>query len=369
MTLLTRRGLLAGTFMLGLGGVAAGQTRMRGLGRKAITETYDDQVRLEQMQKRWPDGRDVPPLLVDLARHVKGRPWMSLGAFRLTGDRLDDHWIEHGVDCWPQFGTFMRLPDGSRVAQWFRDGAAPDDVPIVYIGSEGDVRVEAASLEAFLAAWALAAFRQGDLVANGQPVSLPSELIRGDDDDVDDGRPALATFLRERLRRDPKLLIKGRESDVPLKEFFQTWGERERARIASDPTLRAIAKLLDAYVPRGKEPSQRESLRVRVAGARCEIDAPDDDGRKKPVAEEQALIPLVLAAREARAQGIHAVRGLWHSAIIRLLPNGQCHIAANWGTRPVFRDGAPPRPEDSAADLARFPRSARWLEPWMTQAP
>lgn len=366
MSLLTRRGLLAGTFMLGLSGIAAGQSRKRGRGRKAMMDTYDDQVRLDELQRRWPDGRDLPPLLADLASHVKRQPWMSLGAFALTGDRLDDYWIENGVDCWPQFGIFMRLPDGSRVAQWFRDGAAADDVPLVYIGSEGDLRVEAASLEAFLAAWGLAAFRQGDLVANEHPVSLPSELIRGDDDGVEDGRPALVQFLRERVHRDPKLLIKGHESDAPLKEFFDAWGKRERAKIASDPTLREIAKLLDAYVPRGKQPWQHKSLMIRVAGARCEIDDPDGRASKQPLAEEQALVPLVLAAREARAQGIHAVRGLWHSATIRLSPDGQCRIAADWEQRPVFRDGTPPRREEIAADLARFPRSARWLEPWMT---
>jgi hypothetical protein len=136
--------------------------------------------------------------------------------------------------------------------------------------------------------------------------------------------------------------------------------------MATDSTLRSIAGILDAYIPRGKQPWDRVSLDIRVAGARCEIDAPE--GPKTPLAEEREIIPLVLAARAARATGVHAVRRVWHSAAIRLTPDGLCRITANWHREPVFRDGTPPTADEIAADLARFPRGARWMEPWMYKA-
>jgi hypothetical protein len=327
-----------------------------------LTETYEEYVDLDEIARQWPDGRDPPPLLADLARHVSGRERGALGAFRLAGDRLDDNWIENGADCWPHFGVFMVLPDGSRVAQWFRDGAA--DVPIVYLGSEGDVRLEAPNLEAFLAAWATATYdRQGNLVANGEAVSLPSELVRSADDEVADGRPAMAEFLRRRLGGDPPALIAPRQADAPIAQFFATWREQATAREASDPELRAIASALDAYVPRGKKAWERVLIDIRAAGHRFEVDDPKE---RKPLAEEEIVIPLVAAAREARAQGVHAVRGLWHTAYIELNPDGRCRLVCNWQRKPIFRDGQPPQPAEIGADLARFPRSARWLEPWMT---
>ena len=339
----------------------------RALGRRLVTESYRDAVNLDDLSRQWPDGHDLPPLLADLARYLKDKAWLSLGAFRLRGDRMDDYWIENGVDCWPHFGFFMRLPDGSRVGQWFRDGESSDNIPIVYIGSEGEVRMEASSLEEFLAVWALAQFDQkGNLVARDQRVSLPFELLYETDSGAPDGRGDFLDFLRQRLGRDPRTIIRPHPPHEPIERFFKEWGETQRQKMATDPALRAIARILDSHIPRGKERWDRVSLDIRVAGERCEIDAPESP--KQPIAEEREIAPQVLEARVARATGIHAVRGLWHCASILLTPDGECRIAANWQREPVFRDGTRPSADEIAADLARFPRSARWMEPWMDKA-
>ena len=336
-------------------------------GANPVTETYDTAVYFDDITHQWPDGHNPPVLLSELAAYMREKPWMSLGATRLTGDRMDDYWLENGVNLWPHFGTFMHLPDGSRVAEWFKDDALPGATPVVYIGSEGEMRIEAPSLEAFLANWALASFdSKGDLVAGGHSVSLPSELIRDDDDGVADGRPALAKFLEAKFGKPLKDVVQAAPPSAPFETFLNEWGVQSRASIAADPILRAIAAKLDAYVPRGKESWQRESFRVNCAGSRCEISGPK--GPKTQLPEEQDLIPLIQTAREARTQGANAVRGLWHSASILLMPDGGCHIAADWAAQPKFRDGSVPAVSDIAADLARFPRSSRWMEPWMTKA-
>ncbi len=332
-----------------------------------MTETYRGYVDLDELARQWPDGRDVPPLLADLVRDLEDKEWLSLGDFTLRGDRMDDFGIENGADCWPHFGFLMRLPDGSRVAQWFREGASPDDVPIVYIGSEGEVRMVASSLEEFLAVWALAGFDDtGNLVANGHRVSLPSDLRYQARSGAPDGRRDFLDFLRQRLGRNPQTIIRPHPPHEPIRRFFDEWSETQRQRMATDPTLRSIAAILDAYIPRGKQPWDWVSLKIRVAGERCEIDAPE--GSKTPLAEEREIIPLALTARAARATGIHAVRGGWHCAAIYLMPDGLCQIAADWQREPVFRDGTRPTADEIAADLARFPRSARWMEPWMYKA-
>lgn len=331
---------------------------------KRVTETYDTAANFNAITQHWPDGRDPPELLSKVAAYMRDQEWGSLGYVQLTGDRLDDYWIENGVDCWPQFGTFMHLPDGSRVAVWFRDDAPPGPAPIVLIGSEGEQRIEAPSLEAFLANWALSSFDdKGDLVAGGYSTSLPSDLIRGEDDDVADGRPAFAKFLEATLGQPLTAVSQPAPPSAPFEAFFTAWGERARREILADPTLRAIAQKLDAYIPRGKDPWERVSFQVNAAGSRIEIGGPK--GPKSILPEEADVIPLVLKAREARAQGGNAVRGLWHSAQILLLPDGACRIAADWEAEPKFRDGTNPSATDLAADLARFPRSSRWMEDWL----
>jgi hypothetical protein len=333
-----------------------------------MIETYSDEyIHLDELERHWPDGREVPPLLKDLATFVRDQEYRSLGDFLMPGSRMDDAWIENGSDLWPFFGMFIGLPDGSRAALWFPEDGSPRDAPIVYLGSEGDNRIEAPNLEAFLAAWPLAAFdKKGALAAGGNKVSLPFELLRGKNEEAQNRRPALLAFLRERLGEDPSNFIRPPEPAAPLIHFLDAWGERERQRIASDPLLRAIAKQLDRYIPHGKELWQWETLLVRVSGGRCEIDTPE--AGKKPLPGEKEVIPLVLEAREARAQGIHAVRGLWHKASIQLTSDGLCRILGDWAGQPIFRDGKPPSVFEIATDLKHFPRSDRWLEPWMMEA-
>lgn len=335
----------------------------------AGTDTYAAVAKPDDIARRWPDGREMPTLIGDVTRYIADKPWMSLGATRMVGDRMDDYWIESGADLWRDFGIFMRLPDGSRVAQWFAEGQQGEPL-VVLIGSEGELEVLASSLEAFFATWALASFDgAGALVAHGDPVNLPSDLIADDDDDVPNGRPALAVFLTQRLGRDAASFLARKPDGAAFKSFFEDWGVRERAAMAANPHLVGMAQILFHHAPRGKDVWVREHFHVAVIGERVEIGSKGDPRVLIKKAEADALRPLILAERERRAQGLHSVRGLWHSAAINLHSDGSCQLNVNWDAAPKFFVGHPATAVEFAAELSRYPKSARWIEPWMIALP
>lgn len=337
-----------------------------------VTETYSNVANADDIARQWPDGRDMPTVIRSVVDYVKNKPWMSLGATRLVGDRMDDFWIENGADLWQDFGIFMRLPDGSRVAQWFQKRDAASVPPIVYIGSEGEMEILSSSLEAFLATWALAHFDvAGNLVGEGVKVGLPSDLIRDEDDADDekvvDGRPPFAAFLTSLLGQDVRTHVRPKPDDAPFKAFFEAWGKRQRAALATNSNLTAIVRAMDAYVPRGKQPWERAHFHLAAIGDRLEIGGKGDPRKPLNDADAAAIRPFILAEREARASGEHAPRGLWHSASLLLYPDGACQIAADWSAAPKFWHGAPATAAELAADQSRFPKSPRWREPWMDE--
>jgi hypothetical protein len=266
----------------------------------------------------------------------------------------------------------MRLPDGSRVAEWFRDEVS-GPAPIVLIGSEGEQKILAQDMASFLAAWALAGYdAKGDLIAKSSigtiPVELPSDLVRGedeDDDGIEDGRSTFAAFLEQKLGAPLAGHLKQKPDDAPFVAFFDAWGEKARAEMAANENLRAIAKVLDAYVPRGKEVWEREMFNVAAIADRIEIGGKGDPRETLPESEAAALRPIIKAERERRAAGIHAPRGLWHVAHIVLYPDASCQISADWSSEPKFWQGPAATATEFATDQARFPKNARWIEPWM----
>jgi hypothetical protein len=125
---------------------------------------------------------------------------------------------------------------------------------------------------------------------------------------------------------------------------------------------------LDDHIPRGKQPWERANFDIRVAGPRIEILSsflPPDYATRGQPAQRDALVPLILRAREARATGRHAIRGLWHRARLTLSPDGVAQLAGDWESEPGFEAGGRVTKAELDADLARFPRSPRWREPWM----
>jgi hypothetical protein len=333
------------------------------------TDTYADVIDLAGIERNWPDGRQVPTLIRDVAALMASWPNGSFGHLRFKSTRFDDYWIELGGDLNEQFGIFINLPEGTNIAVWFHDGAVKDAEPVIELGSEGELHVLAPNLKSFFAFWTDDLLPKSSVAYN--------ELTRKDaftDPDANAQRSIHSAQLRALVAHAPD-----HPPGVPaqnISKFMELWGAASRAKIAADPLMQAILKLLDARIPRrasGSDPDTSYvfpvSYHVRIAGDRVEIQTPalpPDYTTFAPLPERDALIPLILQVREARARA-HPGRGLWHSAMLQLHEDRTLILKASWEFEPEFREGGRMTKAEFEADLARFPKSPRWREPWMDQ--
>jgi hypothetical protein len=317
------------------------------------TDTYGARaILLPGLKRCWPDTQPFPDAIEQLTRVLADKPWGSLGYFTMPGSRFNDYWIEGGGDLWPQFGMFMHYADATEVALWFHDGAAPGGEPVVEIGGEGDLIVRAPNLEAFLIDWAEGRGNHG-IARDPDSAEWSEESARA--------LLAFATALPQPPVGLPPQSIDG---------FMGAFGAASLARFAADPLYQEIARVMDAHIPRDKGPGEPYNCQLFAAGDRLEVRTnflPPDYTEAEPLPERDALIPLLIKAREARAQGIHAARGLWHCASLRISSDGTVNIPADWDEQPKFTTGGDVTAAEIRADLARYPRGAGWRPPWMTQ--
>lgn len=135
-----------------------------------------------------PKGHEIPPLLRDVAAFVGKQKHGSLGWFdALSVAPIPKEWSVEAAERLRANGfAFLHLPDGSQLALMKADGKAP--AAVVLLGSEGEARTVADSLEEFLTLWAKGATEISDL----------------DDDDAS-GRKALAAWLKANKVKPPKV--------------------------------------------------------------------------------------------------------------------------------------------------------------------
>jgi hypothetical protein len=320
-------------------------------------QRYDQNIDIPSLQRNWPDGRDIPQIIIDIATLLKSQIWGSVGYFSMKGYRFNDYWIEGGADLCEQFGMFLEFADGTQVAQWFHPGAVPGAEPIVEIGSEGDLGILAPNLHSFLRSWANdGGYRELTLADEDH---TPERLAQWQ---------VVAAQMHAIIDAAPKPPPGGPIDDVSA--FIQSYGAASLQAMQSNPIHQEIAKVMDAHIPRGKESYEYYNAQIYIAGSRIEIlpnALPPEYQVRAPLPEREALIPLILKIREQRSQGIHAARGLWHCACLRILPDGRVWIPADWETEPSFETGGRMTRAELEADLARFPRSDRWHMPWMDE--
>jgi hypothetical protein len=282
-------------------------------------KTYCEAIDISGLQNYWPDGREIPQLIIKIATLIQDWPWGAIGYFSMRGARLNDHWIELGADLWDQFGLFIHLADGSEIGIWFHEGAVPGAEPVLLIGSEGDVSILAPNLKYFMTYWA-----QGD-----GPLDLAFSIDEETPERIAE-RQDFGDRMLTLIQREPHPPI---GAEIPDPELFMTaYGDAALAQLAADPLMIAIAELMDAHVPQSQEVWHRVGFAIAAAGPYIEVLAPlSEDGETRvPFPECEALIPLLLQAREDRAIGKHTRRGLWHSAILWIYSTGRVYIEASW---------------------------------------
>ncbi len=318
---------------------------------------YEPGIDIPSLQRNWPDGHEIPVVIINIATLLKSQIWGAVGYVEMAGSRFDDYWIEGGADLCEQFGMFIKFPDGTRIAQWFHPGAVPDAEPIVGIGSEGDLRVLAPNLKSFLRTWANGAGRY--------------ELALSEDDRTPDRLAqwqAVAAQMHQIIDAAPDHPPSTPVAD--LVNFIDSYGAASRQAMLTNPIHQEIARVMAAHIPHGKASYEYYNAQIHIAGARIEIlpnALPETYPQRAPLPEREALIPLLLQVREQRAQGRFADRGLWHSASLRIHPDGLVWIPADWEFEPCFETGGRMTRAELESDLARFPRSDRWREPWMDE--
>jgi hypothetical protein len=303
-------------------------------------------VNLHSIERCWPVGHDIPALLVAFAKLIASWDAGCMGHFQMNGNRLDDYWIEYGGELSEYFANFITLSDGTRIAVWLHDNANRGAEPVIELGGEGDLVVLAPNLRTFLQQLAAGTAHRELRLDTAVAPTLAAQQLRQIAEVMADAVPHPSTII----------------SATPT-NFMEDWQRRATADIAADPTLHAIAACLQAHKPTPENPTGRTHIHWRIAGDRVELQTdalPPDYTTFAALPERDALIPLVLRAREERPK-LHPERGLWHSASLEFHSDGQLFIKASWEFEPEFRSGG----RMTKADLARYPRSPRWIESWM----
>lgn len=320
-------------------------------------------VRRESLAAAFPPGHEPPRLLLDFADWLDGRPWGSLGCFRLQGTLSDEAPVVDGSALRREFSLFLYLPDGSLVGLWHPDGVPRAASPVVGLGSEGDAAVLAGSLEGFLAKLAREAFSEpawSDLAAYEDDDEKDEAEIAGDD-----AHSALAAWLGDRIGAARLDELAGDACDqTAFAARMDSWMHEREAHWAGHPILAEIGRALSAHRPRGKSPWDRTRLRATIVGALCEVQIYRSG--PQPIAEAAVVEPLLRALRDEQHRADPDL-GLWFEAQLALDAQGHILPRFEYQVRPVI-GGAPAPVAEARSDLSRAPRPARWIPDWLSDA-
>ncbi|WP_066799881.1 hypothetical protein [Moraxella oblonga] len=156
------------------------------------------------------DKIPMPKLLADFLQWADQFDYGQLGYFEFESDTLDDNWIENGSQLANQFAIWLRLGDGSMIGFWRPEHFNDDILPVVLLGSEGEVEVLGESLEDFLYKW-----------GNDGDFENVYDLMPNGDDDTEYKHHLLLEWLNDNNITCPKV-------DNPIKteqlqQFFDDW--------------------------------------------------------------------------------------------------------------------------------------------------
>ena len=304
-------------------------------------------IDLEGVRKAFPLWLEAPPLLVDFAAWLEGRAWGGVGCFDLVGQFSDSAPLFDPSLLRNEFALFMRLPDGSAVGTWYPDAGHAELAPVVLIGSEGQHKVLAPSLEGFFAKLASLQFPDSDLYPHEDSTNETDEL---------------AAWLRKYLGlKDLGTVLRVGE---PLPDFagaMDKWCRDREAFWSDHPALKAVSAPLLSHRPTGKNPWDRTHFEVAIVGAQSQIRVLRRG--RQPVEEAAAIEPILRDLRDEMWRGMPNL-GLWYSMTFALYADGRIMPRFDYETRPTINE-LPADIAEAKADLERAPRPARWVPAWL----
>src|SRR4051812_16401689 len=232
----------------------------RGSGRPRATPqprpALSDQpyfVDIDSMRRAFAPGTEPPPLLLDFAAWLHGRPWGSVGCFDLAGKFSDAAPIVDGSPLRRAFALFMSLPEGSAVGAWLGADSDPLQSPIVVLGSEGQNEVLAPSLEGFLARIALRRFE--DRWSDFEP-----------HEDAEDATDELTAWLGKRLKKSLSDLAQMPSGLPDFGRWIEEWCRNREEFWTLHPILADLRDRLSARRPQGRQSWDRTHFEIAIAG-------------------------------------------------------------------------------------------------------
>jgi hypothetical protein len=332
-------------------GVAAAiQTLLHGYDLKEITALSEPSynIDLEGVRRAFPPGIEAPPLLLDFATWLAGRPWGSVGCFDLVG-QFSDHAFWDGSPLRSQFGLFMRLPTGSAVGTWYPHEFKPAVAPIVLLDSEGQWDILAASLEGLLSKIALRRFEEG------------SDLVPQEDEEYETDE--LAAWLSNRLGAARLEQFTAMPPGSPdFRGFMEKWYRDRQDYWSSHPAMASLGKFLAARRPEGKNPWERTIFEAAIVGRQYQVRVLC--GGRQPIEEAAAIEPVLRGLRDDMWRADPAL-GLWYAMSFGMSADGRVEPNFDYETRPTINE-KPADLSEARADLRRAPRPARWIPAWLT---
>ena len=328
-------------------------------------------VRRDSLAAAFPPGHEPPALLLDFADWLEGRPWGSLGCFRLEGTLSDEAPVVDGGTLRREFSLFLYLPDGSLVGFWHPDGMPTAASPIVGLGSEGEAAILAGSLEGFLAKLASNAFSDSgwsDLAADEDDEE--DEEDDGDGGELvpvadEDARDALAEWLGARIGAERLNELASEEcASTAFAARMEAWMQEREGYWVGHPILIEIGRALAAHRPPGRTPWDRTRLRAALVGTLCEVQV--YRAGPQPVPEAAQVEPLLRALRDEQQRSDPDL-GFWFEIHLALDAQGRILPRFDYQVRPEI-GGAPAPVEAARFDLARAPRPVRWVPGWLAAA-
>ena len=303
-------------------------------------------IDLDSIRGAFPPGIEAPPLLLDFAGWLSGRPWGSVGCFSLQGQFSDQAPIFDGSPLRDRFALFMRLPDGSAVGGWYGAGLDRDDPPIVGLGSEGDYELLAPSLDALL----------------GKLTSRQFDKAWHDlrpHDEVEPQTVELAQWLARRPVGEPVPCDDGELPD--FRGFVEKWSRDREEYWANHRLMAELGWRLAAHLPKGKNAWDKTHFEVAISGKQYEARVLSRG--PQPFAEAASIESLLRDLREEMRRAQPEL-GLWYAMKFGLYADGRVMPNFEYDVRPTI-NGEPALLAEARADLARAPRPERWVPKWL----